>query len=116
MRDLYLVLAQVARARGEAEARVFEDAAAAGDAQRSEWVDQSQSALGKRRHCAAARRVVAEGGQAAIIGRRHLLSPAAIRAELERLTKRTGQKHQSPAGSAASELRAQLGLVGGGRR
>jgi hypothetical protein len=83
--------------------------------EKRDWVDQSGSPL-KRHHCGAVRRVVAAGGEAAIIGRRHLLSPAALRAELDRLTKRGSQNRHGAADSPATELRAQLGLVAGGRR
>jgi len=100
-------------------ARVLRAAAAACDAlvaeasaDRAEWIDQRQSPLGPRRHCRAVRRLVTEGSrEAAIVGRRQLLSQAALTAELARpVTKQTVTKP-----SVADELRAELRLVGGGR-
>ena len=49
------------------------------------WVDQHASTLGPRRHCSAARRRLAEGaGGAEHVGRRWLLTPAAVDEELGR--------------------------------
>lgn len=51
------------------------------------FVDQRSSPLGRRRHCAAARRLIAEGdGRAFISGRRHLLTEDAVAEELARLS------------------------------
>lgn len=48
------------------------------------YIDQSKSPLGPRKHCAAVRRRANEGDERAIIsGRRHLLSPDALREELK---------------------------------
>jgi hypothetical protein len=48
-------------------------------------VDQQHSALGRRRHCAAVRRRRAEGADGAeIVGKKHLLSRAALAEELAR--------------------------------
>ncbi len=50
-----------------------------------EMVDQQHSALGRRRHCAAVRRRRAEGaGGAEIVGKKHLLTRAALAEELAR--------------------------------
>lgn len=47
-----------------------------------DWIDQHQSALGSKRHCAAVRRRLGEGKKdAEKIGRRHRLSPSAYAEE-----------------------------------
>lgn len=49
------------------------------------WIDQKDSPLGRNRHCAAVKRMVAEGKDgAAIVGRRCLLTPAALKDEMQR--------------------------------
>jgi hypothetical protein len=49
-------------------------------------IGQEQSPLGRRRHCAAVQRRVASGQMgAAIVGRKHLLTQAALSEELARL-------------------------------
>lgn len=55
-------------------------------------VDQQHSALGRRRHCAAVRRR-RNGGQhgAEIVGKKHLLTRAALAEELERCSVRSTQ-------------------------
>jgi hypothetical protein len=117
----YRVLARAARARGEAEAQVFEDAARAAAAARRDHVDQRSSPLGARRHCAAVKRRVAQGAEgAAVIGRRHLLSQEALADELAALSRRPAVAQSAspaaPAGASPEALRAKLGLVGGGLR
>lgn len=53
----------------------------------AEMVDQRQSPLGRRRHCAAVRRLAAEGdGRVAIVGKKHLMTSAALAEELARVT------------------------------
>jgi len=82
--------------------------------------DQTASPLGRRRHCAATRRRTAAGDPgAAVVGRRHLLSDAALAEELQSIT--TKAKPRKPAApkppSVRAELEAELGalrLVGGG--
>lgn len=50
----------------------------------SDWIDQKGSALGRNRHCAAVRRRIGEGMPGASkVGDRYLLSPDALREELE---------------------------------
>ena len=68
-------------------------------------IGQEQSLLGRRRHCAAVQRRVAAGlPGAAIVGRKHLLSPEALR---EELSKQGPQK--SPAPSVATpDVAAEL--------
>ncbi len=84
--------------------------------QRADWIDQHASPLGSKRHNAAVRRLLGEGSAgAAKIGRRHLLSPDALAAELQRAShNRSATKPLS----VGDELRAQLGipLRGEGRR
>lgn len=68
-------------------------------------IAQTGSPLG-RRHCAAVRRRVSRGEPgAAIIGRRHLLSPEAMTEELSRVSKRETNNVITP---AASNVRAEL--------
>jgi hypothetical protein len=101
-------LARVLRAAAEECAAIVAEASA----ERAEWVDQSRSPLGPRRHCRAAQRLVAEGSkEAALVGRKQLLSPAAVTAELARCGKRTKPANES----VAAELRRELRLVRGDR-
>lgn len=51
------------------------------------WVDQRHSPLRSRKHCAATRRLVAEGDPRAFVnGRRHLMTEEAVAEEMARLT------------------------------
>lgn len=78
---------------------------------RASWIDQRRSPLGAKRHCAAVRRLLADGlPGAAVVGRKHMLSAEALEAELQR----TSNRPRKPAG-VADELRAELRLVGGAR-
>jgi hypothetical protein len=72
-------------------------------------VAQTGSPLGTRRHCSAVRHRVArcEHG-AAIVGRKHLLSPEALNEELTRVSTRTA--YRPPEETAADKLRRDLGL------
>ncbi|HKQ68264.1 MAG TPA: hypothetical protein VJT73_02955 [Polyangiaceae bacterium] len=75
----------------------------------ADHIDQTTSALGPRRHCRAVKRRIASGQSgAAIVGRRHLLSPEALAEELTRVG-------QTPEASVVDELRASLRLIDGGR-
>jgi hypothetical protein len=80
-------------------------------------VDQAASPLGPRRHCAAVRRRVAHSEPgASVVGRRHLLSVAALAEELNRTTARP-ERCAKPAGnSVRSELLAELRLTAHGQR
>jgi len=77
-----------------------------------DWVDQKTSPLGPKRHCAAVRRRVAAGSSdAAIVGRRYLLAPAAITDELARLDEpayRARQVARSSSRDIVAELEAEL--------
>jgi len=78
------------------------------------WLDQHASALGNRRHCSAARRRITEGaGGAEHIGRRWLLTPAAIDEELARSRLRRAAPDKD-----VRQLADELGLrlVAGGKR
>jgi hypothetical protein len=67
-------------------------------------IDQAASPLGSRRHCSAVKRRVARGeAGAAVVGRRHLLSPEALGEELGRTSKR-----KAPLATAASNVRDEL--------
>jgi hypothetical protein len=79
---------------------------------RADMVDQAMSPLGRRRHIAACRSRVARGeAGAAIVGRRHLLSRDALRAELDAVAKRVPRKRvAAPPIDELAELREELGL------
>jgi hypothetical protein len=99
-------LARVLRAAAE----VCEVIAAEATAQRVDWIDQRASPLGPRRHCTAVKARIAAGTtDAAVVGRRHLLSQAALGAELGRSARKSPRAKLS----VADELRAELRLVGG---
>jgi hypothetical protein len=77
------------------------------------WIDQVSSPLGRRRHCVAVRRRVAErAGGAAVLGRRHVLSREALTEELARKPEKKAKPAAKP--SVGDELRAELRLVRGG--
>lgn len=76
---------------------------------RVDWTDQRKSPLGAKRHCAAVRRLLADGlPGAAVVGRKHLLSAEALDAELCRSSPNKAKNK-----GVADELRAELRLVGG---
>lgn len=98
------LIARVLRAAADECDRITEEASA----ELADWIDQSKSALGPRRHCCAVKRRVALGdGSAAIVGRRHLLSQAAFNEELAR----PAEKKPSEL-SYGDKLRAKLRLAG----
>lgn len=104
--DLSLsALARILRAAAdEADAIARESAQ-----DRREWVSQSESPIGRRKHIQAVRRRMQVGlGGAGQSGRRYLLSPEAIAEELGRPT--------APPADEVSDLRAELSLVRGGRQ
>jgi hypothetical protein len=106
-----ITLNQVARVLRVAADACDEIAAEVG-AERAEWIDQHRSPLGPRRHCRAVAARVADGSpNAAIIGRRQLLSQEALSEELARGAK----PHSTKKPSVADELRAELRLVGGAK-
>jgi hypothetical protein len=78
-------------------------------------IDQAGSPLGRRRHIVAVRALVASGAPgAAIVGRRHLLSRAALDAELAAVAGKAPRKARK-AGSALpvdelADLRERYGL------
>lgn len=79
-----------------------------------DWIDQSRSLLGRRRHCAAVRRRIAAGvdGAAVGVGRRYLLSEEA---HAEELTK-VGTSTAAPKRDIAAELSRELRFVQGDDR
>jgi|GEM_PF-1664484 len=98
-------LARVLRAAAEELDRI----AAEDSADRVDWIDQSASPLGRKRHCAAVRTRVARGLEgAAVIGRRHLLSQVAL-GEVLAVAGVKPTKEDDP----ARDLRSKLRLVGG---
>ena len=106
------VLAKALRAAAD----VLEAAEREAGSERLEWVDQGSSPLGRRRHCAAVRRLVATGSPgAAVIGRRYLLSPNAVDAELARASQPRHPANSSTATAGSSvrtELERELRAVG----
>jgi len=108
--DLYLI-ARVLRTCADS----IEDLAAEQKAEHRDWIDQVASQLGARRHIAAVRRRVAAGkGDAAMVGRRALLSADAHAEELAAVSRRSPLE-QTPV-SGPDALRARLGLIDGGRK
>lgn len=73
----------------------------------TDWISQRDSVLSRRRHINACRRRVAEGLEgASIVGRRYLLTPAAIDAELGRLT--AARATAKPAKDELADLRRRF--------
>ena len=73
-------------------------------------IDQTRSPLGRRRHIAAVRRLVAAGkAGAAVVGRRYLLSREALDAEVARLSKRPRKAHADDSDKLAA-LRERFGF------
>ena len=106
------VFAAFARVLAPHLARALKDELRAGTD--PDWIDQNISPLGNRRHCGAARRRISEGaGGAEQVGRRWLLTRAAIDEELAR-----GRRKRPEAEADVLDLAAELGLklVPGGRR
>ena len=78
---------------------------------RLDWVDQSRSPLGPRRHIAATRRRLSDGAEAAgQSGRKYLLSPAALAEELGRSTNKPIPSEVDE----VADLRRSLSLIRGG--
>jgi hypothetical protein len=79
-------------------------------------IDQTCSPLGRRRHCAVVRaRIARAQGGASIIGRRYLLSSAALAEELGRCSGPRRVSAASPSsGAVRSELERELRLLRGG--
>ena len=76
----------------------------------SDFVDQAGSPLGRRRHIAAVRRMVAAGQPGAgVVGRRHLLSREAAESELAAVAKRP-KKSRAEQVDELAELRERYGL------
>jgi hypothetical protein len=97
------VLARALRAAAD----VLEAAEREHAAESREWVDQGSSPLGRRRHCAAVRRLVATGSPgAAVVGRRHLLAPSTLDAELARASQ--ARRSPSATSTAPTGMRAEL--------
>jgi hypothetical protein len=78
----------------------------------SEMIDQNSSPLGVRRHCSAVRRRLAcSKPGAAILGRKHLLSSAALDEELKGLAPKSGLSSQTKS-TIAEELADSLRSIG----
>lgn len=101
----------------EAAARRARELSAEDRADRNDWITQTASPLGPRRHVSRVRARLAAGlDGAALIGRRALLSPAALEEELAALVKRPRRASTTAtAGSTRDRLERRLGLVGGAR-
>jgi hypothetical protein len=99
--------ARADRARADEWERIADEA----KAERRDWQAQTGSPLGPRRHCAAVDRRIAAGAPgAARVGRRALLSPEALREELEAVSKKP---KQSKPETTSQRIERRLGLVGG---
>ena len=100
----------------EAAAGKARELASLRSAERRDWLDQSTSPLGSRRHIQAVRRRLAAGldgaGQS---GRRYLLSAEALRDELRRAGEPTEDTTAEPLPDAASALQGRLRAIAGGR-
>jgi len=84
---LLSALAVIAQALAPIIAQAVRDELRAG--RDPDWINQHQSTLGPRRHCAATRRRIREGsGGAEVCGRNCLLTRAALDEELARPRKR----------------------------
>jgi hypothetical protein len=96
----------------EAAARRARELEAEARAHRRDWIDQSASALGRRRHCVSTRQRVAAGQEgAAIVGRRHLLSSAAHAEELALLSKKPKAASSPRVEGTAERLRRRLAVA-----
>jgi hypothetical protein len=83
---------------------------------RQGMIDQANSPLGPRRHCAAVRaRMNRNDPGAALVGRKHLLTPEALAEELGRASSRKAAPEAPPPavkpGSVADELRRELAAL-----
>lgn len=108
------VFAVFARALAPYLARALRDELRAGT--EPGWTDQHASPLGPRRHCAAARRRLAEGAPGAErVGRRLLLTPEALKEELARASKKRAKADPE---TDVRDLAGELGLklLSGGKR
>jgi hypothetical protein len=77
-----------------------------------DMVAQTRSPLGARRHCHVVKRRVACGEHgAAIIGRRHLLSPQALAEELARASTKPRGQGVGSQNSVRSELLGELSMI-----
>jgi hypothetical protein len=98
----------------EAAARRARELDAEARAGRRDWIDQSTTALGRRRHCRIVRDRIARGVDgASIVGRRYLLSPDAHDEEIEALAERSAKVPKPE--STSERIERRLSLVGGAR-
>jgi hypothetical protein len=115
--QIYLTLAGAVRAGGEGAAQFLEEAAADLSSEQPDLIDQHASPFGPRVHCRIVReRMARHEDGALILHRRHCLTPAALGEELARLAGTREPAAPTETKGAGAELRAQLGLVAGGRR
>ena len=84
--------------------------AGAGRPEAYEYVDQSASPLGRRRHCACARRLMQAGdARASKVGRRFLIRSDALETELSSIGgSRLTTKPADPSGKLAESLGFEL--------
>lgn len=74
-------------------------------------VDQSSSPLGRRRHIAVVRKLVAAGEPgAAIVGRRYLLARDAIEAELVKVSRKPSKAKVAAPADELAALRERYGF------
>lgn len=105
-------LARVLRVAADA----IDDIARENELSHADWIAQDSSPLGRRRHCAAVRARVARGqAGAAIVGRRHLLSPEALREALGEVSEGRSRSKKAAAQEVldpVERMRARLRVVG----
>ncbi len=106
-------------------ARVLRSAAAECEAiaaeethDRIDWIDQSKSPLGPRRHCRVVKALVSAGQPgAAIVGRRRLLSPQGLAQALRSTSSHGANGSESDdEQDEVADLKRELQLVRGGGR
>lgn len=108
MNELEAALAVLARVLAPAIADLVVARLGAGSV---DLIDQFGSPLGQRRHCAAVTRLLNAGqAGAARVGRRALLTPAALQAELNLLSKRPARVRAKAAVDRFAEFREVLPL------
>lgn len=83
----------------------------------ADMVDQTRSPLSSKKHCAMVRaRLARNAGGAAIAGRKHLITRAALQEELDALSARGARKHRStkapPLAVVADDLDVYLARYG----
>jgi len=104
--DLLATLARILRAAADECDAISRELAV----EQFDWISQAESPIGRRRHCAAVRARMSRGlPGACTVGRRHLLSPEALREVLVGY----GRPVPPAESDVVRELRRRLRQVGG---